>query len=379
MAWYSDEEFEFRKDCGEKKRIAASSHKQRTHCGKGGRVKFPSDFKTRKELNAMNGVCVTYKLGEPMKWDEFRALPNDKKVRYITWIREKFDAPDTAIAEMLGVNRKTLGIWITDLKLNRGQGANGDWDKDAFHKWVNPDGNVAGESGEGVVTEEIDISISPMSWTAFKALSDEEKIAYIQEIRKVFGANDTAIGEMMGVTQGPISKMMRTLGISLGKNSPLGGKRNWNREVFNRWAFPTRYLKTADDIAAEQEMKTAEDIAAEEVLEEIVETPVVEPSETVCEALEAPVSDVCEITEEVDVENEEVVEMPEEPEEEIDILEEVVEDLKRGVPEPITPIVAIPKSGSMTFESPACMAMATLQALLGKTNVRLKVEWEVIE
>ena len=50
MAWYTDEQYEMIRDSREKKSIAASAFKQKTHCGKGGRVKFPSDYMSKKEL-----------------------------------------------------------------------------------------------------------------------------------------------------------------------------------------------------------------------------------------------------------------------------------------------------------------------------------------
>lgn len=46
MAWYSDEEYAYRQDCKEKAITARSARYKRTHCGKGGAVKFPSDYMT---------------------------------------------------------------------------------------------------------------------------------------------------------------------------------------------------------------------------------------------------------------------------------------------------------------------------------------------
>lgn len=85
----TDEKFLFVTDCADKKRTARGVNNKRTHTGKGGKVRFPSDNLTRKELNAMNGEVVSYKLNEPMTWAEFKALPDDIKKTYIKLLREK--------------------------------------------------------------------------------------------------------------------------------------------------------------------------------------------------------------------------------------------------------------------------------------------------
>ena len=45
-----DEEYLFRQDSRDKALTARSARHKRTHCGKGGRVKLPSDYMTKKEL-----------------------------------------------------------------------------------------------------------------------------------------------------------------------------------------------------------------------------------------------------------------------------------------------------------------------------------------
>lgn len=371
MAWYSDEEYEFRKDCGEKKNIAASSHKQRTHCGKGGRIKFPSDYMSRKELKAMNGEVVTYKPVKPIKWDDFKVLSCEEKVNYIGWIRRAFGATNSAIAEMFGVAHNTLMLHLVDLKIadNETNTGKGKWNKDGFCRWAYPTQYInegrENEDREEVSesTEEIPVmDITPMKWAEFKKLSDTKKSNYITTVRAIFNVSDTEIAKMFGVSRKNLTIVITTLGLGRGKGYKCVKPK---LESFWSWAGC--------------------EVRSEPVEEDIDEITTNTP---ICEALEAPVSGNCEVPEGVVNEIKEVTETPDEPEAEVDILDEVVEDLKNGVPaEHIessvniahAPIVAIPKSGSMTFESPACMAMATLQALLGSVNVRLKVEWEVVE
>ena len=139
--WLPDEQYEFIKDSREKKITARSASKQRTHAGKGGSVKFPSDYLTRKELKAMNGPVTEYNLSKPMSWDKFKSIPRDAQIEYIKGIRERFDGcTDTAIGEMFGVSSRTVSLYVKDLGLALGRGAGGSrkWDKDTFHRWAFP-------------------------------------------------------------------------------------------------------------------------------------------------------------------------------------------------------------------------------------------------
>ena len=99
-----DEQWAMIEDSIEKKNIARSSRGKRTHCGKRGGVKFPSDFMSKKELKAMNGEVKSYKMHDPMSWKEFLALPDDLKKEYVKYIRERFKATDTALADAFGVS-----------------------------------------------------------------------------------------------------------------------------------------------------------------------------------------------------------------------------------------------------------------------------------
>jgi hypothetical protein len=94
---------------------------------------------TKKEIKAMSGECQTYRLNEPMKWDEWKAMPDDIRCDYINLIRKRFKAPDTAIAEMMGVHKVTMAKEIAQLGIGKGghSGGGRKWDKEGFLMWVN--------------------------------------------------------------------------------------------------------------------------------------------------------------------------------------------------------------------------------------------------
>lgn len=139
MAWMSDEQYELMQDTRDKKITARSAHNKRTHCGKGGAVRFPSDNLTKKEREAMNGECKSYRMNDPMSWNEFKELPDDLKVCYIKALRQKYNVPDRCLAEMFGIGNNAVYHMFKKLGLGKGagKGAHHDWDKEGFLAWVN--------------------------------------------------------------------------------------------------------------------------------------------------------------------------------------------------------------------------------------------------
>ena len=85
MSRLTDEQKEFIADCKDKMRTARGSHNKRSHCGKSGGIKFPSDSLTEKQKRAMNGKVITYQLSKILTDEEFNKLPDDIKKLYIDW------------------------------------------------------------------------------------------------------------------------------------------------------------------------------------------------------------------------------------------------------------------------------------------------------
>ena len=139
---FSDEQWEMIKDSINKKNIARSSHNKRTHCGSSGGVRLPSDFMTKKELQSMNSDVTCYRINDPMSWNEFKKLPDDLKILYLKFIREKFKAPDSIIAKAFGITEQYFGRWVkaNGLFIGKAQrGAVKTWikseDSKLFNKW----------------------------------------------------------------------------------------------------------------------------------------------------------------------------------------------------------------------------------------------------
>ncbi len=123
MALMPDEQYVMISDSIEKKKIAHSSHNRKTHCGKGGRVKFPSDYLSKKELKAMNGDVKSYNLNRPMTWEEFRSMPQDLQIMYIKKLRNEFGVPDIVLSKAMGICKSSFSKAMRDLNLSLGKSA----------------------------------------------------------------------------------------------------------------------------------------------------------------------------------------------------------------------------------------------------------------
>lgn len=142
MSRLPDEQWVMIEDSINKKKIARGSRNRKTHCGKGGSVKFPSDYMTRKEINAMNGDVKSYNLNKPMDWKTLRSMPKDLQITYIKKLRITYDVPDSTLAEALGVSKGYFSKYLIDLGIASGKDAGSKhkgWHKTEkatrFHSW----------------------------------------------------------------------------------------------------------------------------------------------------------------------------------------------------------------------------------------------------
>lgn len=155
----TDEEYIFRCDSAEKKRTARGVHNKRTHNGKGGRVKFPSDYMTKKEREKMSGETRSFQLNKPMTWNEYTRLPRDIKGEYLKNITGKFNPTTKALGAMFGVSDKTARQELLKHEITRQRGGQPGRIRDAaFIKWLN------GESGtpEVAIAEEPETPANPL-------------------------------------------------------------------------------------------------------------------------------------------------------------------------------------------------------------------------
>lgn len=268
-----------------------------------------------------------------MTFEDFKQLPKDLQKEYITYIRETFDAPDSAIARMFDMGSSRLSLYIRDCGASKGIGAgNKTWKEAEFNAWLkNETINYTSLS-------------EPMTYAEFRQLPVELQKAYLEYISERFDNPPySAIGTMMGVANNTLSAYATDLGITRGRGS--GGKRNWKKNEFYAW------IGGADMEA---------DVAPVEATEVEVEPKIVE----VEPAAKTEPAIVFNVMSDINTQ----VETKEEPK---TPAENNTECFSTERPR------AIPISGNMTFRGTTESVLNTLNALLGNKEVVLTVSWTV--
>ena len=125
----------------------------------------------------MNGEVKSYRLNDPMKWAEFKTMPDDVKIMYIKALKQKWNVPSIYIARMLGVSDSCIFNEITRLGIASGKSTKGlrrNWDKEGFLAWCNGAPIPAADPTEET-TETVEQSVD-------EAQETERQIASLEEI-----------------------------------------------------------------------------------------------------------------------------------------------------------------------------------------------------
>lgn len=195
----TDEKFTFVEDVKEKKMASRSARNRITHTGKGGKVRFPHDNLTRKELEAMNGELRVYRMNDPMKWEDFKTMPVDLQVQYIKAIRNRRHVSDSCIARMMGVNQSHFSHHARKIGVALGRGSgNQRSDKDGFLAWCSgaKESKISGDAEESR-----EISSAPDGEVCETAAKNEAHVADEVEL-------DSCIFPSVERIQPPISGRM---------------------------------------------------------------------------------------------------------------------------------------------------------------------------
>ena len=107
---------EFYAEVLERKSVASGArHKKNGSHSKS--CNMPADTMSAAELKKLNGNVVTYRLGKPMNWETFTAMPADLQGEYINKLISRYGVTNTRLAGMLGVDKETLGHKLQELKV----------------------------------------------------------------------------------------------------------------------------------------------------------------------------------------------------------------------------------------------------------------------
>ena len=84
----------------------------------------------------MNGECKTYRLNSPMKWAEFKAMPDEYKISYIKLLRQKYNVADRNIGFMLGISQTCMCKELRRLGISGAPRPKGTkWDETGWRAW----------------------------------------------------------------------------------------------------------------------------------------------------------------------------------------------------------------------------------------------------
>jgi hypothetical protein len=122
-----------------------------------------------------------------MSFEEFKAMPDDIKIIYINAIREKYNAPNTAIAKMMGCTKDALFWLLKRLDLAHGTRGQKQWDKMGFAEWCYGVPNTKEEPVEEVEEQPVEVPVEAVEEVveeetpAIKPIETEEEIAELKK------------------------------------------------------------------------------------------------------------------------------------------------------------------------------------------------------
>ena len=100
----TNEEYVFQQTSRERKRIGAGAY-ARKNGSRTRKCTLPSDNMTAGQIKKRNGEIMQYKLNQPMKWKEFKSMPEDLQKEYIQKLASEKKARAKDVAEMLGIHK----------------------------------------------------------------------------------------------------------------------------------------------------------------------------------------------------------------------------------------------------------------------------------
>lgn len=100
----------------QKKRLARNA-KYKKNGSKSRKCTMPSDHLTPAQKRALNGEVQTYSLGRPMRWSEFKTMPDNLKKEYIVSLQQRFGVTDRCLAGMFGVSKAPVAKLRAELNI----------------------------------------------------------------------------------------------------------------------------------------------------------------------------------------------------------------------------------------------------------------------
>ena len=102
---------DFDYDVVQKKRLAGQAKYRK--CGsKSRKCSLGSDMLTQKQWRERCGEVVSYQLGKPMEWEQFKQLPDGVQRIYIDRLMERFSPTATDLSKVFGATAQTIAKYL---------------------------------------------------------------------------------------------------------------------------------------------------------------------------------------------------------------------------------------------------------------------------
>ena len=108
-------DFEF--EVFERRRLARQA-KYKKNGSKSKKCPLSTDGMTERQWKERNGPVMTYNLGKPMKWLEFKQMPIDRQKEYLHKLISTYHVNSTNLGDMFGVQSSTVRKYLAREEIN---------------------------------------------------------------------------------------------------------------------------------------------------------------------------------------------------------------------------------------------------------------------
>ena len=85
----------------------------------------------------MSGECRSYRINEPMKWAEFKAMPEDIQSQYVQLLRDRYGANNQNLSDMFRITRPAVSKHLQMLGMPSLKKGSMLRDKEGWEKFLN--------------------------------------------------------------------------------------------------------------------------------------------------------------------------------------------------------------------------------------------------
>lgn len=195
----TDEKFTLQETNKERSKLIPSARKKRSHTGKGGAMKTPSDFLSYSEKQKLSGSIESVVLNRPMEYEQFSRLPDDLKETYMKRLIEDYHGSTCSIAQMFGISESQVKSIRTGMKITYPKEIDGS-------KWLD------------FIAKKPEIPSGPISRTEFDRMPLVDQQAYLQGLRDRYDLTLSQITELLHMGRKNANNRLKALGVKL--NTP---------------------------------------------------------------------------------------------------------------------------------------------------------------